>query len=64
MGTGIVPDDAVDSDTMIEELEGYMAYYETVVDMLQQRLETLGESTCICGECINDYHTECGILKQ
>ena len=69
MGTGekeetMIPDDAVDASTMIEELEGYVSYYDDVVDMLQSRLRELDGNECICGKCLDQYREETGTLKQ
>jgi len=64
MSDGIIPEDAVTESEELEELTGYVHYYDDVIDMLRERLEELGEDNCICTECLNKWREDKGETLQ
>lgn len=64
MSDGIMPEDAITQEEEIEELLAHVNYYDDVIDMLQDRLEDIGEDTCICPHCLNNWRAKKGVTVQ
>ena len=60
----MIPDDMLTEDEYQDEMEGWLHYYDDVIDMLKQRLEDEGLPSCICSDCLNKWREEKGEKLQ
>ncbi len=62
--SGIIPEDAITIEEENEELLAQVVYYDDVIEMLMDRLEDIGEDTCICPHCLNEWRSKKGDQLQ
>ena len=61
----LIPSDCLTSDEYIEELTSELEWAHDIIDMLQERLDDVGEDSCICATCLKNYRVHAkGEIEQ